>query len=458
MASLNSPDSSPPNISFSIRETRKTTATATSSTAAAAGRRFYRSNSTKEPSFSQFPFTPPHLNNCPSLPQSFHNSPATSPLHPASTTTTAAAPTKLSDLLISHRCVSSVLKKDGQILSIAIFNDILYTGSDSNLVRIWKLPDFTECGQLKTKASMAVALQVSHDKVYAAYSDCKIRVWRRNWDRGLKHLRLATIPATGNYVRSYISGKDKMMKHMGPITSLAINISDDVLYSSSLDKSVKIWRISDFKCVETIQAHSEPINAIIAADDGLLYTASDDATVRVWRRNFSRSDRPTHSLVVTLPTKFSPVKTLSLATDSGLLYGGCSDGYLHFWLRGWFSGQLKYGGSLQGHTHAVMCLATVGKYVVSGSADTTCRVWARDEVDCQMHTCLAVLVGHRGPVRCVAAFSGSVSEEVVEEADDGCTICSGSLDGVLKVWRVTCTKNGTRNRSLQNGTEYSDVM
>ena len=58
---------------------------------------------------------------------------------------------------------------------------------------------------------MAVALQVSHDKVYAAYSDCKIRVWRRNWDRGLKHLRLATIPATGNYVRSYISGKDKMV-------------------------------------------------------------------------------------------------------------------------------------------------------------------------------------------------------------------------------------------------------
>lgn len=446
MASLNSPDSSPPNISFSIKETRKTTTTTATSSSAAAGHRFYRSISTKEPSFSQFPFTPHHLNNCPSLPQSFHNSPTSSPLHPA-----AAA--KLSDLLISHRCVSSVLKKDGQILSIAIFNEILYTGSDSNLVRIWKLPDFTECGQLKTKASMAVALQVSHDKVYAAYSDCKIRVWRRSWERGLKHFRLATIPATGSYVRSYISGKDKMMKHMGPITSLAINISDDVLYSSSVDKSVKIWRISDFKCIETIQAHTEPINSIIAADDGLLYTASDDATIKVWRRNFSRSDQPPHSLVVTLPAKFSPVKTLTLATNSSLLYGGCSDGYLHFWLKGWFSGQLQYGGALQGHTHAVMCLATVGKYVVSGSADSTCRVWARDEVDCQVHKCLAVLVGHRGPVRCVAA-----SEEVAEEADGSCTIYSGSLDGVLKVWRVTCTKNGTRNRAFQNGTDYFDFL
>ncbi|KAA0050809.1 hypothetical protein IC582_008038 [Cucumis melo] len=437
MASLNSPDSSPPNISFSINQTRKSTTTSSS----APGHRLFRSISTKEPSFSQFPFTPPHLNNnnCPSLPQSFHNSPTSSPLHP-----TLAAAAKLSDHLISHRCVSSVLKKDGQILSIAMFNEILYTGSsDSNLVRIWKLPDFTECGQLKTKASMAVALQVSHDKVYAAYSDCKIRVWRRSWDRGLKHSRLATIPATGSYVRSYISGKDKMMKHMGPITSLAINISDDLLYSSSLDKSVKVWRISDFKCIETIQAHSEPINAIIAADDGLLYTASDDATIKVWRRNFSRSDHPPHSLVVTLPANFSPVKTLTLATNSTLLYGGCSDGYLHFWLKGWFSGQLQYGGALQGHTHAIMCLASVGKYVVSGSADSTCRVWARDEVDCQLHTCLAVLIGHRGPVRCVAAFFGSGSEEAVEEGDGGCTICSGSLDGVLKVWRVTCTTNGT---------------
>lgn len=73
------------------------------------------------------------------------------------------------------------------------------------------MPDFTECGELKTRAAMAVALEVSHDKLYAAYSDCKIRVWRRSWDRGLKHFRLATIPTTGNYVRSYIAGKDKMV-------------------------------------------------------------------------------------------------------------------------------------------------------------------------------------------------------------------------------------------------------
>lgn len=226
------------------------------------------------------------------------------------------------------------------------------------------------------------------------------------------------------------------MRHIGPITSLAINISDNILYSASLDKTVKVWRISDLKCIENIPAHSEPINAIVVADDGILYTASDDASIRVWRRNFCRGEWP-HSLTVTLPAKCSPVKTLTLTADGGVLYGGCTDGYVHYWLKGWMSGQLQYGGGLQGHTHAVMCLASVSNYVISGSADSSCRVWAREQ-DGQ-HVCLAVLIGHRGPIKCVTAYLGHSGEEV----DDGCTICTGSLDGVLKVWRVTRTKSAS---------------
>lgn len=235
----------------------------------------------------------------------------------------------------------------------------------------------------------------------------------------------------------------EQMKHMGAITSLAINISDDILYSASLDKTVKVWRISDHKCIETIQAHTEPVNAIVVADDGVLYTASDDATVRVWRRNFCSGDRP-HSLTVTLPAKNSPVKTLSLTGDGAVLYGGCTDGYIHYWHKGWFSGQLQYGGALQGHTHAVMCLASVSNYVISGSADSTCRVWTRER-DGQ-HKCLAVLQGHRGPVRCVSVLPARARDD----GEDGCSICTGSLDGILKVWHVSPKGNAGR-RSPQNG-------
>lgn len=97
-------------------------------------------------------------------------------------------------------------------MSIAVSNGVAYTGSESNVIRIWKLPEFTEHGQLKSKAKMVVAIQVSNDRVFAAYADCKIRIWsRRTWDGSTKHVRVATIPKMGGYVRSYISSKDKMV-------------------------------------------------------------------------------------------------------------------------------------------------------------------------------------------------------------------------------------------------------
>lgn len=436
MASLEPPDSSPKipcNPSFAIRTQ--------------VDNKFPRSISSKEASFSEIPCTPPRLSSTSLAAPRLYVS------QPSSPRLSFSSPKQQdhSDIHTIYRCISSVLKKDGQILSVAASNGLVYTGSQSNIIRIWKLPEFTECGQLKTRACMVVALEVSNDKVYAAYADFKIRVWHRTWDGvTIKHVRIATIPKSGNYVRSYITGKDKAMKHAGPITSMAINVSDDILYSASLDTTVKVWRVSDLKCMETIQAHQEPINDIVVADDGVLYTASDDATVRVWRRNFCSGDRP-HSLTITLPAKHSPVKALTLTADGGVLYGGCTDGYVHYWLKGWFSGQLQHGGALQGHTHAVMCLANASNYVVSGSADSTSRVWIREQ-DGQ-HKCLAVLQGHRGPIRCLAAFTGRISEEVDQ---DGCTICTGSLDGVLKVWRLSCSSNVQRGIS-QNNCEYFDL-
>lgn len=239
---------------------------------------------------------------------------------------------------------------------------------------------------------------------------------------------------------------------MGPITSIAINVSDDTLYSASLDKTIKVWRIRDSKCIETIQAHSEPINALVVADDGVLYSASDDATVRVWRRYFY-SENQLHTLILTLTAKYSPVKTLTLTLDDGLLYGGCTDGYIHYWHKGWFSAQLQYGGALQGHTHAVMCLASVANYVISGSADSTSRVWAREQDG--RHTMLAVLVGHRGPIRCAIAFLGRFGEET---EDEYCTICTGSLDGVLKMWRVTRPKSSCGHLNKTNGHGYFELQ
>lgn len=198
MASLDSPNS-PSNLSFAIREDQETTQI------------FLRSISTREEpySFTEFPYTTPPRLSTPTT----HNSPIFSfPTSSSGTTPSRCNLVTNSTESTSYRCLSSILKKDGQILSMAISNDIIYTGSATNVIRVWKLPEFSECGQLKTKACMVVALEVSHDRIYAAYGDAKIRVWRRTWDGGFRHVRLATIPNTGGSVRSYIGRKDKLVR------------------------------------------------------------------------------------------------------------------------------------------------------------------------------------------------------------------------------------------------------
>lgn len=200
---MDDPNSPDPTASFAFRST----------TTSPTQNNFLRSHSTKETPFSNFIHSPPRL-SCPTLCRSLQNSPISSPLHHHRqfSPSPPSSPSKLSDSdpQTTYHCASSVLRNDGQILSIALSsNGLVYTGSDSNLVRVWKLPEFTECGQLRTKACRVVALEVSNDTVYAAHGDGKIRVWRRTWDKVLKHVRLATIPKTLGYVRSYIAGKDK---------------------------------------------------------------------------------------------------------------------------------------------------------------------------------------------------------------------------------------------------------
>ncbi|KAK4791761.1 hypothetical protein SAY86_032174 [Trapa natans] len=415
--------------------------------------RIVRSTSTKD-----LPRLPPLLSPFSNLSPARHSIHASSslfisPPHAGSLASAAATgDSGESDAMAKGRCVLSVLKKDGQISSMAISSNLVYSGTATSVIRVWKLPEFMECDQLRTRTRRVVAMAVSgfRDQVCAAYSDGRIRVWRRSWEGGsVKHARIATIPSTSSYVMSYLTGKYNMMKHMAPITALMVNTTGDILYSASIDTTVKVWRLSDFRCLESFQAHPQPVNALAAGRHGVLYTASEDTTVRVWRAGqlasapatspsvFSSSFTSAHSLILTLPAKNSPIKTLSLTAGSEALYGGGSDGCIYFWLRGEAPSRhasFKYGGALQGHTHAVLCTASVGRYVASGSADSTVRVWARDQEG--RHECVALMLGHRGPVRCVMAYQEGMTkkEEHSDATGHSCTICSGSLDGTLKIW------------------------
>ncbi|KAI0263244.1 WD40-repeat-containing domain protein [Gloeopeniophorella convolvens] len=64
---------------------------------------------------------------------------------------------------------------------------------------------------------------------------------------------------------------------------LSVRVSDERIFSSSEDKTIRVWRLSDGQSLRTIdQGHTAPINAIALSSDGRrILSASDDASLRV---------------------------------------------------------------------------------------------------------------------------------------------------------------------------------
>jgi len=113
------------------------------------------------------------------------------------------------------------------------------------------------------------------------------------------------------------------------------------------------------------------------------------------------------------------------------VYSGSSDGAVNFWEMG-DKKLLKHCEVFKKHRLAVLCIAAAGKLLFSGAADKKICVWRREG---KVHTCVSVLTGHTGPVKCLAVVEPSGGEE--EDGGDGrLVLYSGSLDKSVKVWRV----------------------
>lgn len=203
-------------------------------------------------------------------------------------------------------------------------------------------------------------------------------------------------------------------------------VGNDVLYSGSWDKSVKVWRLEDFKCLESLNVHIDAVNAI-AVDTGndLLYSGSGDTTIKVFQRQESEGKQYQHVLIATLEAK-SPVNALALSPDGSVLYSGQSNKSVIVWkMHVGETRQWTAVGTLPGHRMSILCLSTLSNLLISGSADKTIRVWKRN--DDGLHTCVSVMVGHTGPVKSLCAMP---------DAGWGVLVYSGSSDGDIRVWWI----------------------
>ncbi|KAF5812366.1 putative [Myosin heavy-chain] kinase transcription factor WD40-like family [Helianthus annuus] len=332
--------------------------------------------------------------------------------------------------------IGSLIREEGHIYSLASSGDLLYTGSDSKNIRVWK--SLMEFSGFKSSSGLVKAIVVSGGRVFTGHQDGKIRVWRYKDKKKKGYKRVGSLPTTKDYIKSSMNPNNYVevrrhrnvpwIKHYDAVACMSLDEAHGILYSGSWDKSMKVWRLSDSKCLESVTAHDDAINSVVVGFDCLVFTGSADGTVKAWRRELVGKTTK-HLLVSTLLDQDSAVTSVAVTATDATVYAGSSDGLVNFWVRG--KQAFSHGGVLRGHKLAVLCLTTAGNLLLSGSADNSICVWRREGGG--IHTCLSVLSGHTGPVKCLAVQDRSNDDD----RNDEWVVYSGSLDNSVKLWRVS---------------------
>ncbi|KAK9901961.1 hypothetical protein M0R45_001831 [Rubus argutus] len=289
--------------------------------------------------------------------------------------------------------VGSLVREEGHIYSLAVCGDLLYTGSDSKNIRVWKnLKEFTG---FKSNSGLVKTIVITGDRIFTGHQDGKIRVWKVSQKKPSQHKRVGSLPMFKDFIRSSMNPKNYVevrrrrnvvrIRHFDAVSCMSLNEELGILYSGSWDKTFKVWRIADSKCLESTLLKQE--NAVTA---------------------------------------------LAVNQSEAIVYCGSSDGNVNYWER---EKHLSHGGVLRGHKLAVLCLVAAGNLVFSGSADKNICVWRREVGQGGSHTCLSVLTGHLGPVKCLTVEEDHSSSE--DKTDQKWIVYSGSLDRSVKVWRVS---------------------
>ncbi|MCO5556378.1 hypothetical protein L7F22_009926 [Adiantum nelumboides] len=305
--------------------------------------------------------------------------------------------------------------------------------------------------------------------LFSSHDDLKIRVWARSGkgqvgDQALQQVAALPTPwdclqramAPGGYVQVRRNRRKSLwIQHADAISTLAVSHCQGLLYSASWDRSVKVWRLPDFKCMESFKAHDDAVNALTVSQHGhALYTGSADSKIKVWARaNEGPKPYKKHFLVSTLAAHRSAVNALTLSVDGSLLYSGACDKAIVVWETGPSMG-VHLAGVLRGRKHAVLCLAMVGPTLCSGSADKTIRLWHR--INGRLHACLAVLEGHNAPIKSLSISSQDLDESIFEPKHHTLssfqfTLYSASLDQNIKLWiiKLTTTPSDADSDALQ---------
>ncbi|KAL5543665.1 hypothetical protein UlMin_007449 [Ulmus minor] len=331
----------------------------------------------------------------------------------------------------SFRSLAVLSGHVGSVSCLALCGEFILSASQGKDIIVWQQPDLRLFTKFGHGDGSVKALVTFGNKVFTAHQDSRIRVWKVS-RRSENVFRLVdTLPTTkdylgkfmkqSNYVQTRRHHKRLWIEHSDSISCLAI--CNGFIYSGSWDKTLKVWRISDLKCIESIKAHDDAINGLVACR-GMVYSASADGKIKAW----GKDDEKSHSLKGILEGhKDVSLNSVIVSEDGKWVYAGGSDGFVMGWEGSGDYLCWKLACETIAHEMAVLSLCLVGEFICSGSADKSIGIWKRQPFGklCKV----GVISGHEGPVKCLQASPSHIG--------GGFLLYSGSLDKSLRVWWVS---------------------
>ncbi|CAL5198167.1 unnamed protein product [Lathyrus oleraceus] len=350
-------------------------------------------------------------------------------------------------LPLNHQYLTSIKTLTPHITCLAVHRNLLYAAS-LNLINVFDLSSsytLIDTFNETSTSGFVKSITFTGSRVFTAHQDCKIRVWHITSSK--RHCLVSSLPTfkdrlrrcivPKNYVTVRRHQKSLWIKHNDTVSGLAVNEKEKLMYSVSWDKSFKIWDLSSgyYRCLESLNAHNDAINAVVVSDDGTVYTASADGCIKAWKMDHKVKR---YSLVSSVGKQKPTVNALAMNGDGTVLFSGGSDGTICRWENNnkCEEKNVVLMETLRGHSGAILCLVNVNELLASGSADHTVRIWQRERRDGGGYCCRGVLEGHEKPVKSLVVISGGGEEDDKSEGDVVVTLFSGSLDGEIKVWEV----------------------
>jgi WD40 repeat protein len=277
----------------------------------------------------------------------------------------------------------------------------LATAGDDHIINLWNIDDGKLVHQLRTHTDWVRAVVYSPDgKLLASGGDDrKIHLWdpstgklirkfghkgkETSSDEAPTNEQAAiyalqfdpsgkTIAVAGfeNVVRLYDVSSGELIRTFdcscNDIRAVAFSHDGQKLVAGGRDGHIRIWNVSDGSVFKDWQGHDHRIRVVAFSPTGdRIATAGENPTIRIW-------DLATAQQLTEMDHGQGKVLALCFCGEDRLASGG-SDNLV----RVWNLSTQQITANYPGHTGSVAALACdpSGKMLVSGSFDTTIRVW-----------------------------------------------------------------------------------